>query len=156
MSTEGNICDYIIHRDKNFYIGSFLIPLTSLCIIPELQRPYDEAQARKLQGMYTNRVDMRSIDPLECVVMENRDQFDNWFKDQDHTKLSMLQAADMLKLDLPGIAFPIIKGQHRYKAYLLAQEENLLLEDVPHPDCLVVRLYHLGEPSGSSTLTYCS
>lgn len=157
MSREVNLCDYILQRDEEFYIGQFLIPVTSLKIVPALQRPYDELHTTHLKPMYTSGFDIRSTKPLECVVpLESKDQLVDWVKGQDHSKFSKHKPADMLRLDLPEITFPIIKGQHRYWAYYDALDKGRLPKDAPNLDCLCVRLYHLGESSGHTTLTWCS
>lgn|ERR1700761_517335 len=145
-SLEGNICTYALHREQHFYAGLFLIPITSLTLLPTLQRPFDEAHANALKPMYAAQVDVRSTNPLECVVsLADKDLVDSWLQNQDPGKLGKLKPADLLVLDIPGVKFPIVKGQHRYEAYrLILKEEGVLPADAPHPECLGVRLFYSG------------
>jgi hypothetical protein len=146
QSLQGNISTYALYREQHFFAGLFLIPITSLIILPTLQQPYNEAHARTCKAMYSTQVDVRGTDPLECVIpLASKDLVVNWLKNQDLEKLSNLKPADLLVLDLPEVKFIILKGQHRYEAYHLAlEEEGLLPKDAPHPECLGVRLFYSG------------
>ena len=140
-----NIVQYSEQRKKQYYIGQVLIATTALHIDTTLQHPFDKAHAVNIMPMYSNDVDMRSADPLECVVLLNdKEKVDQWLKEQDMNKLSQTQPEDMLVLSIPDCSFLIIKGQHRYKAYCQVLEEDGLPKVAPHPGYLPVNLYHSG------------
>lgn len=154
MPLEASLTDYILHRDKNFFIGMFLIPVTSLKIDPTLQRPLDEEHLGNIESMYIDGADPRVEKALECIVpQESKNQVADWVEKQDPAKFRMLTPADLLRLDLPELTFPILKGQHRYQVYCSALEQGLIPQDVLHLDCLCVRLFYLGVSSDHRALT---
>jgi hypothetical protein len=146
IMTVMDILSYSLYREQTFFAGVFLIPASSLVILPGLQRLYDEDHAKNCMEMYAADVDVRSGNPLECVIpLEAKDTVSAWLAKQDPTKLGKFQPTDLLVLDVPQISFPIIKGQHRYKAYCLAlAAEGVLPQGAPHPECLAVRLFYSG------------
>lgn len=140
-----HLCAYAVHREQEYYIGLVFIPVTSLTILRTLQRPLNESHAQACRAMYANQVDMRSTSPLECVVpLESKNLVTNWVKQQDAARLHKLKPEDLPVLDISGVLFPIVKGQHRYEGYCLAFKDGLIPKDAPHPNCLAVRLFHSG------------
>ncbi|KAH9023023.1 hypothetical protein EDB83DRAFT_2527341 [Lactarius deliciosus] len=134
---------YSTLRDQKFYIGHVLIPTESLKVDPSLQRPLDPDHAKDIMPMYSNDVDLRTHDPLECIVdIGDKDKVEQWIKEQDQSKLTTSLLEDMLVLDLSDTSYIIVKGQHRYRAYCQVMEEAKLPQDFPHPGCLAVNLYH--------------
>ncbi|KAH9012917.1 hypothetical protein EDB85DRAFT_2158623 [Lactarius pseudohatsudake] len=134
---------YSALRDKKFYIGNVLISTESLKVDLSLQRPLDPEHAKELMPMYSNEVDFRTHNPLDCVVdIGDKDKVDQWVKEQDPSKLSTSFLKDMLVLDLSNTSYLIVKGQHRYEAYCQVMKEDNLPQDSPHPGCLAVKLYH--------------
>lgn len=154
MSIPGNISIYGLHREQKFYIGLFLIPVTSLTVLSAIQRPYTKAHAEACKSLYSNQVDMRTIKPLECIVpLDSKDSVNKWLQEQDSEGFHKLMPADLLVLSVPDVKFPIVKGQHRYEAYnLCLKEEGILPKDAPHPECLGIRLFHSGACICSATL----
>lgn len=152
MPIHTSIGHYKLQRERDFFVGSFCIPVTSLVIIPSLQRPFDEDHMKKIGPMYTSDgIDNRVPQILECVVLQDhKEQVEEWVKNHPPGPAG-LNTADFERLELPEVTFPIIKGQHRYKAYQNALELNLIPDDAPHRDCLCVKLYYEGVP-GSHTL----
>jgi hypothetical protein len=146
MSLDQSLSAYALHREQVLYAGFFLIPITSLTIHPSLQRPADDSHIEACKLMYANNVDVRSMNPLECIVpLASENLVVDWVQQQDQEKLSKLKTADLLVMDIPGIQFPIIKGQHRFRAYsLVLEEDGVLPKDAPHPECLSVRLFYSG------------
>jgi hypothetical protein len=146
MSFRGDISTYSLYREQTFHVGLVLIPTTSLTVLSTLQRPYNEEHADTIKSMYSNQLDVRSTHPIECVVpLDSKSLIVNWLQNQDQGKLSKLNTADLLILDIPEVQFPIVKGQHRYEAYrLLLNEGGVLPNDAPHPECLAVRLFYPG------------
>ncbi|KAH8976743.1 hypothetical protein EDB86DRAFT_3110825 [Lactarius hatsudake] len=97
--------------------------------------------------MYSNDVDLRTHDPLECIVdIGDKDKVEQWIKEQDQSKLTTSLLEDMLVLDLSDTFYIIVKGQHRYRAYCQVMEEAKLPQGFLHPGCLAVNLYH-SDPS---------
>ena len=143
---ELGICEYIAYREQEFLIGLFLIPISSLHITPQLQRPFDKTHSDDLKQFYNLGSDGRSGDPLDCVVSNaDKERFALWLEQQDKSKLVKLKPADLLVIDLSDISFSIIQGQHRLRAYSSVMAEGDLPADAPHPECLCVKLYYLGE-----------
>src|ERR1700691_3473717 len=122
---ESNIRQYSLLRKEKYYLGRFLISTTSLEVDPALHRPFNAAHAANIKPMYSKGLDNRSADPLECVVrLKDKEKVDEWVKEQDPSKFKQSQPGEMLILHIPDCSFPIIKGQHRYRAYLEVLEEN--------------------------------
>ncbi|KAH9009307.1 hypothetical protein EDB85DRAFT_2162883 [Lactarius pseudohatsudake] len=107
---------YSALRDKQFYIGNVLISTESLKVDLSLQRPLDPEHAN--------------------------DKVDQWIKEQDLKKLTTSFLEDMLVLDLSDTSYVIVKGQHHYTAYCQVMKEDNLPQNIPHPGCLAVKLYH--------------
>lgn len=146
MSVEPNITVYASKRDKELYIGKLLIPTTSLSIDPSFQRPYSREHAERILPLWdTGDVDHRSTSSLDCVVpIEQQEQVMNWVASQDPEKIKAFNPNSPLVFDLPNCSFPIVKGQHRYKAYCIAIEKHRIPEDAPYPGHLCVDLYYSG------------
>jgi hypothetical protein len=145
MSSPWSLAHYSERRDKDYYIGLVLISTNSLHIDTTLQRTFDEGHAVNIMPMYSQDVDLRGADPLECVVLlKDREKVDKWVKDQDTSKLTQTQPEHMLVLPILDCSFLIIKGQHQYKAYCKVMEAGELPKDAPHPGHLPVKLYHSG------------
>ncbi|KAI9431151.1 hypothetical protein H4582DRAFT_2085411 [Lactarius indigo] len=134
---------YSVFRDHQFYIGRVLISTKSLKVDHAIQRSLDFKHAEDIMPMYSNDIDSRAYDLLDCIVpLDVKDKVDLWVKEQDPVRLSASLIENMLLLDLPNTSFPIVKGQHRYNAYCKVMEENKLPEGAPHPGYLAVKLYH--------------
>ena len=145
---------YAHKRQKQLYIGRLLIPVTSLCVDPSFQRPYNDAHAHTLLSMYNCDVDQRSLSPLDCVVpLEHKQKVEDWVASLDAGQLTSFNLKEPVLLTLPGCKFPIVKGQHRYRAYCLAMEEDKLPKDALHPGHLYVDLYYLGASYRLHTLS---
>lgn len=143
-SLEASLSAYGLQRVQHYYIGTVLIPIPSLQIVPALQRPFDPDHADSIKHMYA-AVDNRGVDPLECIVpLDKREQVESWVKEQEAHKLTLSTPADLLRIGISDCSFPIIKGLHRYKAYCMAKELGKLPKDAPHLDCLAVKLFYSG------------
>ncbi|KAH9025411.1 hypothetical protein EDB84DRAFT_1564060 [Lactarius hengduanensis] len=83
-----------------------------------LQRPLDPQHAKDIMPMYSSDTDLRTHDPLDCVVdIGDKDKVDQWVKEQDPKKLTTSFLEDMLVLDLSDTSYVIVKGCLAVKLY---------------------------------------
>jgi hypothetical protein len=151
LELETGLGSYALQREHSLFIGTFLIPISALSIIPALQRECDEVWAKTLETMYSDGADVRRDEPLECVVpLDQKEVMEGWLKGQDALKFNQPHIGDLLLIQLPNLSFPVVKGQHRLKAYCKVREEDGLPKDAPHADCLCVKLYYSGVSQWSS------
>ncbi len=142
---DSDLHNYSALRHKNFYIGMLLIPTACLKVDHTFQRPIDHEHAEDIKPMYSNDMDTRNEDPLECIVhSSDEEKFKQWLDNQDSSLLAQTQPEHMLVLNLSDTLFPIVKGQHCYEAYCQVMKEDKLPKDAPHPGHLAVKLYYSG------------